>query len=201
MRYRTLRRLTDPSVEPVSLAEAKAHLRVEHDADDAVIAYCIAASREWVEEYLDGTLILTQWAMTLDLFPPHINLAKPPMATAEGYTDVTLTYTTDTEAVVALPSSDYRVDRHSWPGVLRPNYGDSWPAHLADYNSITVTWWAGFGATGADVPQRIRSAVLMLTTHLYEQRSAVLVGQGVVSKHIEYGVRSMLDASRWGGYA
>jgi hypothetical protein len=41
----------------------------------------------------------------------------------------------------------------------------------------------------------------MLTTHLYEQRSAVLVGQGVVSKHIEYGVRSMLDASRWGGYA
>jgi uncharacterized phiE125 gp8 family phage protein len=200
-RYRSLKRLTDPAVEPVTLAEAKLHLRVEHSDDDALISASIQAAREWVEEYLDATLIHTQWVMTLDLFPPAISLPRPRMAEADGFTAVELTYTIDTGAVVTLPTSDYRVDRDSVPGVLRPNYGDSWPAHLADYNAISVTWWAGFGADGSAVPQRIRNAVLMLVTHYYEQRSAVLVGQGVISKPIEFGVRSLLDSARWGGYA
>lgn len=201
MRYRSLKRLTDPAVEPISVADAKVHLRVEHDADDAVVARCIQASREWCEEYLDATLIHTQWQMSFDMFPPHIELPRPPMAVAEGFTGVTLTYTTDTQTGVTLPTNEYRVDRDSRPGVLRPLYGDSWPSHLADYNSISVVWWAGYGADGTAVPVRIQSAMYMLLTHLYEQRSAVLVGQGVVSKHIEYGVRSLLDSSRWGAYA
>ncbi len=201
MRYRSLKRLTDPAVEPISVADAKVHLRVEHDADDAVIARCIAAAREWCEEYLDSTLIHTQWHLSFDIFPAHIELPRPPMAQADGYTGVTLTYTTDTQAGVTLPANEYRVDRDSRPGVLRPLYGDSWPSHLADYNSISVTWWAGYGADGTAVPVRILSAMYMLVTHLYEQRSAVLVGQGVISKHIEYGVRSLLDSSRWGAYA
>ena len=201
MRYRSLKRLTDPAVEPISVSDAKLHLRVEHDADDAIISRCIQAAREWVEEYLDATLIHTQWQMKLDLFPPAIELPRPRMATAEGYTAVSLTYTTDTEESVTLSTSDYRVDRDSWPGVLRPNYGDSWPAHLADYNSISVTWWAGYGADGTSVPVRIQSAMYMLLTNYYEQRHAVLVGQGVVSKPIEFGVRSLLDSSRWGAYA
>ena len=81
MRFRSLKRLTEPAVEPVTLAEAKKHLRVEHDADDALITASIVAAREWCETYLDATLIHTQWQMTLDFFPVYIRLPKPPMAT------------------------------------------------------------------------------------------------------------------------
>ena len=52
----------------MTLAEAKLHLRVEHADDDALISASIQAAREWVEEYLDATLIHMQWQMTLDLF-------------------------------------------------------------------------------------------------------------------------------------
>lgn len=201
MRFRSLKRLTEPAVEPVTLAEAKKHLRVEHDADDALITASIVAAREWCETYLDATLIHTQWQMTLDFFPVYIRLPKPPMATAAGFTDVTLTYTTDSSTIVTLPTADYRIDRDSFPGELRPNYSESWPPYRADFNAITVTWYAGYGADGTSVPQRIRNGILMLLTNFYEQRNAVLVGQGFSSKPIEFGLRALLDSAKWGGYA
>jgi len=201
VRYRSLKRLTDPAVEPLTLAETKTHLRVEHDADDGLIGSLIQAAREYAEEYLDVTLIHTQWQITFDLFPAHIELPRPPVAVAAGFTDVTLTYTTDKQTGVTLPANEYRVDRDSRPGVLRPLYGDSWPSHLADYNSVSVSWWAGFGADGSAVPRRIRHAMLMLCTHLYEHRSSVLSGQGFIASEMPQGLKMLLDSARWGGYA
>lgn len=201
MRYRSLRRVTEPAAEPLTLAETKTHLRIEHDADDVLIGTLITAAREFAEEYLDATLIHTQWQMSFDVFPAHIELPRPPVAVAAGFTDVTLAYTTDTQAGVTLPSNEYRVDRNSRPGVLRPLYGDSWPSHLADYNSISVTWWAGYGADGSAVPRRIRHAMLMLLTHFYEHRSSVLSGQGFIASEMPQGPMMLLDSAKFGGYA
>ena len=142
--------------------------------------------------------MLTQYKMTLDLFPAHIELPKSPLSTVSGYDSITLTYTTDTEATVTLSTSEYRVDSHAVPAVLRPLYGDSWPSHLADYNSIEVTFWAGYGSTSAAVPQRIRNAMLMLITHLYENRSSVQVG--TVATVVPDSMRMLLDSAKFGGY-
>lgn len=198
MRFRTLRKITEPTAEPLTVAEAKEHLRVEHSDDDTIISNIITAAREYVETYLDCTLMLTQYKMTLDLFPANIELPKSPLSTVSGYDAVTLTYTTDTEATVTLSTSEYRVDSYAVPAVLRPLYGDSWPAHLADYNSIEVTFWAGYGSTSAAVPQRIRNAMLMLITHLYENRSSVQVG--TVATVVPDSMRMLLDSAKFGGY-
>lgn len=198
MRYRTLRKITEPTAEPLTVAEAKQHLRVEHSDDDSTIENLITSAREYVETYLDCTLMLTQYKMTLDLFPAHIELPKSPLSTVSGYDSISLTYTTDTEATVTLSSSEYRVDSYSVPAVLRPLYGDSWPSHLADYNSIEVTFWAGYGSTSAAVPQRIRNAMLMLITHLYENRSSVQVG--TVATVVPDSMRMLLDSAKFGGY-
>ena len=198
MRFRTLRKITEPTAEPLTVAEAKQHLRVEHSDDDSIIENIIVTAREYVETYLDCTLMLTQYKMTLDMFPLHIYLPKSPLSTVSGYDAVSLTYTTDTEATVTLPTSDYRVDSHAVPAVLRTHYGDSWPAHLADFNSIEVTFWAGYGSTSSAVPQRIRNAMLMLITHLYENRSSVQVG--VVAHVVPDSMRMLLDSAKFGGY-
>ena len=198
MRFRTLRKITEPTAEPLTVAEAKGHLRVEHSDDDTIISNVITSAREYVETYLDSTLMLTQYKMTLDLFPAHIELPKSPLSTVSGYDSITLTYTTDTEATVTLSTSEYRVDSHAVPAVLRPLYGDSWPSHLADYNSIEVTFWAGYGSTSAAVPQRIRNAMLMLITHLYENRSSVQVG--TVATVVPDSMRMLLDSAKFGGY-
>lgn len=196
--YRSLVRATEPAVEPVTLAEAKAHLRVDISDDDALISAIIKAAREFCEEYLDRTLVHTRWTMRMDRLPWEIELPRPPMAQSGTTTATVVTYTLETQATATLDTSTYRVDRAAAPGVIRTVYGGSWPGHLMDQNSVTVTWWGGYGADGTSVPAAIRSAMLMLISSLYEYRSAVLTG--TMSKEIEFGVKALLDTQRWGSY-
>ncbi len=202
MKYRSLSRQTPPAVEPVTLSEAKAHCRIDGNADDAYVASLITAAREWCEQYLDRTLVYTQWAMRFDRFPPDgthdIELPRPPMATAGTATAVALTFTFQTGETATYSSASYRVDRHSTPGAVKALYGQTWPPHLQDDNAISVTWWAGYGASGTDVPAAIRHAMLMLVGFWYDNRSTVLVGS--ISKELEFAVSSLLDSQKWGSY-
>jgi uncharacterized phiE125 gp8 family phage protein len=198
VQYRSLTRATPPAVEPVSVSEAKAHLRVDISDDDSYIQNLVSSAREWCEQYLDRTLINTQWTMRLDSFPYEIELPRPPIATSGTTTAVSLTYTLGDDSTATLSTTAYRVDRNSTPGVVRQLRAGTWPANLDDYNAVAVTWWAGYGASGTSVPAAIRHAILMLVGHWYESRSSVLTGS--ISKEIEFGVKSLLDSQRWGSY-
>ena len=202
MTYRSLTRSSQPVVEPVTITDAKAHLRVDTDADNTYIMGLVAAARAWVEEYLDRSLVHTQWTMRLDGFPPNgldnLELPRPPMATASAVSAVAITYTTETGAVVVFPSHEYRVVRNSTPGAISPLYEQAWPVHRRDDNSVTITWWGGYGEDGRSVPTQIRHAMLMLVAHWDDRRESVVTG--TVSKEIEFGVKSLLDSCRWGTY-
>lgn len=199
MRYRSLTRTTPPAVEPVTLSEAKAHCRVDTSDDDAYISTLITAARQWVEEYLDRSLVNTQWTMRLDAFPYEIELPRPPIASSGTVTAVTLTYTLGDDSTATLSTSAYRVDRQSTPGVVRQLRNGTWPANLDDYNAVQVTWWGGYGATGSTVPAAIRHAMLMLCSHWYETRGATL-STGAVPQDVPFGVLALLDSVKWGSY-
>ncbi len=198
MRYRSLTRTTPPAVEPVTLAEAKAHCRIDTSDDDAYVVSLITAARQWVEEYLDRSLVHTQWTMRLDSFPYEFELPRPPMATAGTSTAVAVTYTLGDESTATLSTVSYRVDRQATPGVVRQLRSGTWPGNLDDYNAVSVTWWGGYGSSGSDVPVAIRHAILMLVGHWFEFRTGVLAGS--ISKEIEFGVKALLDSQRWGSY-
>jgi uncharacterized phiE125 gp8 family phage protein len=202
VQYRSLTRQTPPAVEPVTLAEAKAHLRVDTADDDAYITGLITAAREWVEQYLDRTLVHTQWVMRLDQFPASgmepIELPRPPIVASGTATAVSITLTSELGTTSTYSTAEYRVDRQSTPGAIRPLYGFTYPPHRIDDNSISVTWWAGYGASGTSVPATIRHAILLLLGFWYEHRSSVLVGS--ISKELEFSVKSLLDSQRWGTY-
>ena len=203
MHYRSLVRQTQPAVEPVTLAEAKAHLRVDTADDDTYIAGLVRAAREWVEQYLDRTLVNTQWVMRFDKFPPDgtldIELPRPPMVASGTATAVALTFTYENGDTATYSTASFRVDRASTPGAVKTNYGQTWPPHRQDDNAISVTWWAGYGASGTDVPAAIRHAMLMLCSHWYETRGAT-VATGAVPQDVPFGVSSLLDSVRWGSY-
>ncbi len=198
MQYRSLTRQTAPTVEPVTLAEAKAHLRVDTATDDSYIATLITAAREWVEEYLDRALVHQQYVMRLDSFPYEFELPRPPMATSGTATAVVVTYTLGDDSTATLSSTQYRVDRNATPGVVRQLRAGTWPGNLDDQNAVTVTWWAGYGASGTSVPAAIRHAILMLVGFWYDNRSTVLVGS--ISKQLEFAVESLLSSQKWGSY-
>lgn len=197
MRYRSLTTLTQPAVEPVSLAEAKAHCRVDVDTDDALISAYLRAAREWCEAYCDETFVHTQYRMTLDAFPVEIEMPRPPMASTGTATAVSVTYTLENQTTATLATNQYRVDRDSVPGVLRTLYNGSWPSHLLDYNAVTVTWWGGKSADGSGVEQRIKSAILWLVGMWYERR---LAADSVSLSEIPFGVKALLDSAKWGSY-
>ena len=114
MRYRSLTRETAPAVEPVTLTAAKAHLRVDISDDDDLITAIIKAAREWCEEYLDRTLIHTQWTMRMDAFPWEFKLPRPPMAQAGTTTVTSVTYTLETQATATLNTQRFpRGDRQA----------------------------------------------------------------------------------------
>ncbi len=202
MQYLSLTRQTPPSVEPVTVAEAKAHLRVDTSNDDAYIGTLITAAREWCEQYLDRTLIHTQWAMRLDRFPPDslqpIDLPKPPVVTSGTATAVSVTFTSETGSTATLTTAQYRVQRFETPGRVTTVYGGTWPASREDNDAVVIQWWAGYGASGTSVPASIRHAILMLVAHWYENRSTVLVGS--ISKQLEFAVESLLSSQKWGSY-
>lgn len=225
MRYRSLVKATEPSVYPVTLAEAKAHLRIDTTDDDSLITSLLASATRWAEDYCDRTFVHTQYTMRLDSFygaigspvqfglkadgnnidgrqsiVPNldIELPRPPMVTATTATAVTITYTPVAgAATTTLDAAEYRVDRNATPGVCRPLYGKTWPSHLVDQNSTTVTWWAGYSSDGSRVPAPVKSAILMIVSHLWSNRDAA---QESALNEVPFGVKAMLDTLRWGSY-
>lgn len=200
--YRSLIRLTQPTVEPVSIAEAKAQCRVDDTSEDLLLlATYISAAREWCEAYTQRTFIHTQWQLRTDAFPWEFRLPFPPMAKATGFTDVSLTYTTaivnGVGSVVTLPTDRYRVDRNQTPGAIRPLYGQSWPSYIVDRNAITATWWAGYGEDGTAVPKAVKPAILMLVAHLFRNRE--MTAEAALNV-VPMGVKQLLNTVRWGGY-
>ena len=200
MKYNSVTRATGPAVEPLTVAEAKLHLRVDITDDDAYIGTLITAAREWVENYLDRTLITTQLILRAAEFPTEeLELARPPMVASGTATAVVITYTLADTTTATLSTALYRVDRTSTPGNVAPIINGTWPSDvIEDANAVAVTYWAGYGPTSASVPATIRHAMLMLIGHWYDRRSAVLTG--TISKAIEFAVESLLASNNWGQY-
>lgn len=197
-RYRSLKVTTQPVVEPVSVADAKTHCRIDTNTDDTYVAALISAAREYVEAYMDESLIDQQLVMRLDAFPAAIELPRPPMSQTASRTAVTIVYTAnDAGSTATLATNQYRVDRDSTPGTLRPLYGGSWPSHLLDYGSVAVTWWAGRGEDGGKVSQRVKAAILMLVGQWYERRMAA---DAASMSEMPFGVKALLDSAKWGSY-
>lgn len=186
----------------MTLAEAKAHCRIDTSTDDAYVGTLITAAREWVEAYLDRSLVNTQWVMRLDKFPDDgtmdVDLPRPPMVASGTATAVSVTFTSESGTTSTYSTASYRVDRAATPGSVKTLYGNAWPPHLMDDNSISITWWGGYGATGSSVPAAIRHAILMLVAYWYDNRSTVVVGS--TSKPLEFAVESLLSSQKWGAY-
>lgn len=183
---------TAPTEEPVSLDEAKLHLRVDHTEEDTLIAQCIAAAARWAEDRAGVSLTTRVLQLALDAFPipgdrgyPAILLPAPPIDEAE---DVTVTYVDSAGANQTLSAADYVLDAFACPATLRPAYGKSWPTARAQPNAVTVEWTAG--AAQADVDPRAKHAILMIVGDLYANREGVIIG--TISKHIEHGAMDLL---------
>lgn len=164
--------ITAPATEPVSLTEAKAHLRVTSTDEDTVITALIVSAREAVEHELARALISQTLEKTLDMFPDAIELPHPPVQS------ITSVKYLDTDGVEqTLSSTSYTLDNasDSRPAWLTPAYGYDWPHTYAEVNAVRVRYLAGW-ANAAAVPQAIKQWMLLNIGHWYENRESVNIG-------------------------
>ena len=165
-----LRVITAPASEPVTLAEAKAQLRVDDANSDTLITALIVMVREQAEAETGRLLLLQTWEKTLDNFPDAIFLPNAPIVsiTSVKYLDID-------GAEQTLTGASYQLDASSdFTGAwLVPAYGYAWPDIHKDINAVKVRFLAGY-ANAAAVPQSIKQWMLLHLGNAFENREAAL---------------------------
>lgn len=183
---------TAPTSEPVTTAEAKAHLRVDISDDDTLIASLIAAARQAFEEINGRSLFTTTWKLILDGWPSGqaIVLPRPPLQSVSS-----IAYIDTDNSTTVWDTLNYVVEINRTPGRVYLAYNKSWPtAILRPASPITITYVSGWATVGA-IPQRYKQAILLLVGHWYEHREAI-VSTGAMPKAIPLAYESLLLMDR-----
>lgn len=170
---------TAPTVEPVTISEAKAHLRTlpgDVSEDDTIIIPLITAAREYCEN-ITGRALATQ---TIQAYPETWGLWRLPRPPLAAVTSVKYYDTGGAEHILA--ATGYQVD--TVDGQILVLEAPS--ATLRDLNPIEVEYAAGY----TTCPKTIRQAMLLLIGHWYVNREAVVVGQ--VSTEVQITVDRLL---------
>jgi uncharacterized phiE125 gp8 family phage protein len=178
--------VTPPAAEPIELAEAKLHLRVDGTDEDALITAAIVAARQHAEDYTGRALLPQTWEQTLDSWPwgPHardrtVYLQRAPLVAVEW-----VKYVDEAGALQTWDSALWQAPASSGPGRLRPAYGECFPAiRCGDLDAVTIRFEAGY-ADAASIPRPIIHGILVLLTTLYEARGADLVEPPAASKRL-----------------
>ena len=171
----TLFRTAGPDVEPVTLADAKAALRIDHSSEDDLISSLIRAAREEVEATTGLAMIDQDWRLVLDGIPPNglVLLRRGPIRALAAVT----AYGADGEASL-IAATDYQLDALSRPARL---HFDTVPGDLRTLNGIEIDFTAGYCEAATDVPDPLKRAVLMLVAHWFEFRASFGADQQPVS--------------------
>lgn len=169
--------VTAPTTEPVTLEEAKAHLRLDTDDDDALVRSLIVTARKWVEGQTHRALLTTVYDQYIDGgYPyrhemPHIRLEANPVKSVASFQ-----YETGASPMPTLAANQYVAvcrDHHSY---IAPAYGATWPTVRVVPESIKIRFTAGY----TTVPEPLKHAVLMLIAHWYENRETLGEGTEIV---------------------
>lgn len=161
--------VTPPAAEPLTVAEAKAHLRVDHSTEDTLIGAYITAARQLAEAILGRQLITATRRIYLDEFP--WDDACPillPYPKIQAVSEVS--YVDSAGDTQVWASSKYQVDAVAEPGRLVPAHGQQWPVTREQLNAVTITYTCGYGDDSTDIPENIRSAIRIITAELYKER-------------------------------
>jgi len=189
--YRSLKRIEEPSYEPVSLEEIKHHIGIDDDftADDDYLEALIQAARISLEDRSSRTIAGSRWQMKIDFFPPRdIRLPRPPLV---GNVEVWYVPVGATEHV---QYEDFVVDADATPGVIRPNWNAYWPQARGAENDVIITYDAGY----SNPPVGAKNCILLLGAHWYANREAASPG-GMNTVPMSFDI--LFSTINWGAYS
>lgn len=210
--------VTPPSFEPVGLAEAKQHIRVEIPDDDGLISGLITSARLYAEVATRQTIPQTTYDWYQDQFPASANgyfnrlvrmmgpnpqwlpngaavlyIPRPPLVSVAS-----VKYYDPDGVLRAVDPTTYFVSAGMGARV-QPVIGNVWPVVRPQIDGVVVRYTAGYPDATA-VPEVIKSAIRLLVAHWYNNREAS-TSAAIGCKEIPLGVDRLLGALDGWSYA
>ena len=150
--------IQEPAAEPLSLFDAKLHLRVDITDDDALISALISSVRQYAETITRRAFIQQTWQYVIDSFPGptltgvpwgktftlpqhaiEIEKSRVQQVTAINYLDMS-------GNLQVMPAAQYVVDYSSEPCRITPVFGQIWPIPMPQIGACNVQFVAGYAA-------------------------------------------------------
>lgn len=169
---RLLERVSAPASEPVTVSEAKLYLRLDTNAEDALLAEQIAAARMTAEQWMRRSLITQSWKLGYDHgIPACVGLPMGPVSAV-----VSVVCVQQGGATTALAAESF------WLNAARDAVHLAAPVFAF---RVEITYVAGFGAAAA-VPMPIKQGILAHVAHLYDNRGDLALPEAAAQLYLPY---------------
>ncbi len=183
---KTYQVITAATTYPISLTEAKSHLKVDTSADDTYIESIIKAATQLSEEYTNRFFINTTIDQTCSNFKDLETLFKSKVNDVQyvKYYDADNTLQTLDDTIYDKmlsyePSQIQLAKNKTFPDITKRN------------DAVICRYTVGYGSSASDVPEIIKQAILLTIGNFYENRNSVIIGR--IATELPQNVKWLLD--------
>lgn len=169
--------ITPPAIQPVTLTDAKLHLRVDHDDEDTLIESLIRAATEHLDGWtgvLGRCLVEQVWRQDHDRFARQMCIPLGPVIVVQS-----ITWRDPVGQLHTVPSSSYdlRIDE-AGNAMVRFDADYVFPANLHESRAVAITFKGGYANNPgppetSTLPDPLKIAILLLIGHWYQNREAI----------------------------
>jgi uncharacterized phiE125 gp8 family phage protein len=186
--------ITPPAAPAITLADAKLHLRVDHDHEDAWITAAIQAATLAAEHETGRRFVNQTWEAVYDGFgcSGAIKLGLAPVVSITSFS-----YINKSGALVTASSDGFVLDTVQSHGIgyVLPAAGYPWPATASTINAVRIRFVVGYGPDHQTVPAVARLWMLQHIGTAFAARESIAIGQSVAALPSRYH-DALLDSLR-----
>lgn len=163
-------RHTQPSTEPITIAQAKIHLKMDDDEalEDAYVTAKIKGAREWIEGQYGVAMITQRVTESFDKWASRMPLQRGPVQAIHE-----IQYLDDEESYQSYDNTNVRLEEISEPAYMITKKSATYPAVNTALGAVRVTYTCGYGDNPSDVPEYMIDALYLRLGASYDNRSSI----------------------------
>ncbi len=163
----SLKRVVEPTVEPVTLEELKSSVHITHSEQDSTLEGYLKAGRVQAEDYQRRSFITQGWEIVLDSFPSgEVFLLRGPVQSVESV------IVTDADGVeTSMDLTDFIILKNGSPARMLLRSAKSWPdVTLQEIGGVRINYTTGYG-DAPKVPQDVKHAIILFASFADDNRA------------------------------
>lgn len=180
--------VTQPTLDVITITEAKQHLKVDHDDEDTLLSLYVKGCVKCAEDYRQSAIMSTQYELWTDQFYSPISLQKHPVSAINS-----VKYYDEDNTLQTVSSSDYILQYFKQPCALEFTEDFDYPDVHSRQFPVVVNFNAGYLAASS-VPATIKLGILNQLGNQFEFRQWIQAGAGLSAIEIKGSTMEILNS-------